>query len=343
MRSSQNITLALVFATALPAMAQAYDVARMGSFPIGGREVTLHDLPVREMPVAGANFSLKIDPNGDYQVDQMYVQYVKLVHATARYPLLLVHGGGMTASTWEDTPDGRPGWQTYFLQHGHDVYMIDTAGRGRAGFAPPQVWTQDPVFPNAAGTWDLARIGPPGSYTSDPSRRAGFPGSKFPIAFFDTLMKERVPSWAALNVRPTQDALSKLVDRVCPCVLIAHSSGGPLALRAAIDAPEKIKGVVVIEPAGAPDPAMVDATKLRSVPHLFLWGDFLTNDPVQARAIPPVKTWQQALAAVGASSEWIELPKIGISGNTHVMMMDTNSDQVADVVQDWMSRHAFMQ
>ena len=84
---------------------------------------------------------------------------------------------------------------------------------------------------------------------------------------------------------PTQDALSKLVDRVCPCVLIAHSSGGPLALRAAIDALEKIKGVVVIEPAGAPDPAMADVTKLRSVPHLFLWGDFLANDPVQARAI----------------------------------------------------------
>ncbi len=342
MRSSQSTRLALVLATALPAMAQAYDVTRMSSFPIGGHEVTLHDLPVREMPVAGANFSLKIDPNGDYQVDQMYVQYVKLVRPTAKYPLLLVHGGGMTASTWEDTPDSRPGWQTYFLQHGHDVYMVDTVGRGRAGFAPPQVWTQDPVFPNAAGTWDLARIGPMGSYTNDPSRRVGFPGVKFPVAFFDVLMKERVPSWAALNVRPTQDALSKLFDRACPCVLIAHSSGGPVALRAAIDAPEKIKGIVVIEPAGAPDPATADATKLKSVPHLFLWGDFLTNDPVQAKATPPVKKWQEALAAADGSSEWIELPKIGITGNTHVMMMDTNSDQVADVVQDWMNRHALM-
>ena len=154
MQSSQIVTLALVLATALPAMAQAYDVARMGGFPIGGHEVTLHDLPVREMPVAGANLSLNIDPNGDYQVDQMYVQYVKLVHPTAKYPLVLVHGGGMTAGTWDDTPDGRPGWQTYFLQHGHHVYMIDTVGRGRAGFAPPQVWTQDPVFPmrRAPGT-----------------------------------------------------------------------------------------------------------------------------------------------------------------------------------------------
>jgi hypothetical protein len=53
MRSSQSTTLALVLATALPAMAQAYDVTRMGSFQIGGHEVTLHDLPVREMPVAG--------------------------------------------------------------------------------------------------------------------------------------------------------------------------------------------------------------------------------------------------------------------------------------------------
>jgi hypothetical protein len=92
MPSSRIVNLAFVLAMTSPVSAQAYDVARMGSFPIGGREVTLHDLPVREMPVAGANFSLKIDPNGDYQVDQMYVQYVKLVHPIAKYPLLLIHG-----------------------------------------------------------------------------------------------------------------------------------------------------------------------------------------------------------------------------------------------------------
>jgi pimeloyl-ACP methyl ester carboxylesterase len=315
--------------------AWSLDVQRMGSFPIGGRPASLHDLPVREVPVSGGNFTMKVDPNGDYVVDQMYVQYVKLSHPKARYPLLMIHGGGMTASTWEDTPDGRPGWQSYFLEHGHDVYMIDAVGRGRASFSPPQLASGDPIYPNAEGTWLLARMGPPGSYHSDPATRVGYPGVKFPLAAFDTLMKERVPSRGAAEVAANEKALALLIDRICPCVLMAHSSGGPYALRAALTAPDKVKAVVALEPAGAPDVRQASAAAAKGVPHMFVWGDFLREDPIQMKAMPPVKAWSDALAAAGGKSDWVELPKLGITGNTHVMMMDTNSDVVAGVVQAW--------
>jgi pimeloyl-ACP methyl ester carboxylesterase len=318
------------------------DVLRMGSFPIGGRVVSLHDLPVREVPVSGANFTMKVDPNGDYLVDQMYVQYVKLRHPRAKYPLILIHGGGMTASTWEDTPDGRPGWQTYFLYQGHDVYMVDSVGRGRAGVAPPQIQSADPIYPTAEGTWLLARMGPQGSYNSDPARRVGYPGVKFPLAAFDTLMRERVPSRGSADAAATGKALALLIQRICPCVLIAHSSGGPYALHAALGAPDKVKAVVLLEPAGAPDARQDAPATVKGVPHLFLWGDFLTNDPIQGKAMPPVKAWSDALASAGGESDWVELPKLGITGNTHVMMMDANSDAVAGVVQTWFVKHKLM-
>jgi pimeloyl-ACP methyl ester carboxylesterase len=336
------VSLVLVIIAFAVPVSWAYEVRQMGSFPIGGRPASLHGLPVREVPVSGGNFTMKVDPNGDYQVEQMYVQYVKLRQPRAKYPLLLIHGGGMTASTWEDTPDGRRGWQSYFLEHGHDVYMIDSVGRGRAGFAPPQIWSADPVYPNAAGTWVLARMGPPGSYNSDPAKRTGYPGVKFPLAAFDALMKQRVPSWGGAEVAATQKALALLIDRICPCVIIAHSSGGPYAQHAALSAPDKIKAVVVLEPAGAPDPQKAEPAKAKKVPHLFLWGDFLSNDPVQNKAMPPVKAWRDALASAGAQSDWVELPKIGITGNTHVMMMDTNSDAVADIVQEWFVKQRLM-
>ena len=32
-------------------------------------------------------------------------------------------GGGLTGVTWETTPDGRPGWQMFFLRAGHDVWV----------------------------------------------------------------------------------------------------------------------------------------------------------------------------------------------------------------------------
>ncbi len=332
------LTWGMICAT--PAL--SLDVLRMGSFPIGGRVVSLHGLRVRDVPVSGANFTMKIDPNGDYLVDQMYVQYVKLRHPRAKYPLIFIPGGGMTASTWEDTPDGRPGWQMYFLNQGYDVYMVDPVGRGRAGTAPPQIESADPIYPTAEGTWLLARMGPKGSYNSTPAQRAGYPGVKFPLAAFDTLMKERVPSRGSANTVATERALALLIQRICPCVLLAHSSGGPDALHAALGAPDKVKAVVVLEPAGAPDARRDAAATVKGVPHLFLWGDFIADDPIQRKAIPAVKAWSDALAAAGGESDWVELPKLGITGNTHVMMMDANSDAVAGVVQGWLSHHNVM-
>ena len=34
----------------------------------------------------------------------------------------------------------------------------------------------------------------------------------------------------------------------------------------------------------------------------------------------------------------VNLPEIGIRGNSHMLMMDKNSDQVAGVVQDWLAK-----
>ena len=39
---------------------------------------------------------------------------------------------------------------------------------------------------------------------------------------------------------------------------------------------------------------------------------------------------------------WVDLPDLGIKGNTHMPMMDKNSDQVAQVIQDWMAKQGLM-
>ena len=53
-------------------------------------------------PVAPA----KLDPNGQYMVEQMYVQYFLPKNKKGKLPLLLWHGGGLTGVTYESTPDG---------------------------------------------------------------------------------------------------------------------------------------------------------------------------------------------------------------------------------------------
>ena len=49
------------------------------------------------------------------------------------------------------------------------------------------------------------------------------------------------------------------------------------------------------------------------------------------------RKWGQAIVAAGGKVDTFELPRMGIKGNTHMMMMDRNSDQVAGVVRDWLA------
>jgi hypothetical protein len=113
-----------------------YGVSEVGSFHIGGRQVTLSGLPPKEIVFTAGAPPLKVDPNGDFEVEQMYVQYVKLFgpYARAKYPLLMWHGGGLAGVTWETKPDGRPGWQQFFLRSGHDTYVSVAVERGRASW-----------------------------------------------------------------------------------------------------------------------------------------------------------------------------------------------------------------
>src|SRR5271157_5469451 len=85
------------------------EVAEIGSFHVGGHAVSLSGLPKREYSFTAGMAPYVVDPNGDFEVEQMYAQFVRLVAPRAKYPLLLIHGGGLTGVTWETTPDGRPG------------------------------------------------------------------------------------------------------------------------------------------------------------------------------------------------------------------------------------------
>ena len=142
------VALVLGIAAALTptiAAADTLSVADVGSFHVGGRAVSLSGLPTKDVVFTAGSAPIKVDPNGDFEVEQMYVQYVKLAQPKAKYPLLLWHGGGLTGVTWETKPDGKPGWQMFFLRAGHDVYVSDAVERGRASWARyPEIFTSEP-------------------------------------------------------------------------------------------------------------------------------------------------------------------------------------------------------
>ena len=144
----------------------------MGSFHVGGRLVEISGKPVKEVTFTPGGVPAKVDPNGTYQVEQMYVQYFLPANEKGAYPLLMWHGGGLTGVTYETTPDGREGWLNYFLRKGWSVYNSDAVERGRAGWAQyPDIFKSEPVFLTTANPFERFRIGDgAGSYDPDPAQ-----------------------------------------------------------------------------------------------------------------------------------------------------------------------------
>ena len=327
-----------IVATSLPARAD-YMVKEVGSFHVGGRTAALSGMPIRDVVFSPGAPPIKVDPNGEFAVEQMYVQYVKLAQPKAKVPILLWHGGGLTGVTWETKPDGKPGWQQFFLNAGYDVYVSDAVERGRASWARyPEIFKSEPMFRTKKEAWELFRIGP--SYEIG-GQRLEFEGQQFPVEAFDQFAKQGVPRWVT-NDAATQRAYDALVEKVCPCVVVVHSQGGSFGFNAALAAPDKIKALIAIEPSGAPDPAKVDLGKLKGVPHLFVWGDFRDKVAVWQRLpIAPTK-YGDAVLAAGGKVDVFNLPAMGIKGNTHMLMMDRNSDDVAKLIHDWIAKQGLV-
>ena len=329
-------TLALSAACTTSSM--ALDVRDLGSFHLGGREAKLTGLPNRQITFTANAAPLDVNPNGEFEVEQMHVQYVRLAKPTAPYPILLIHGGGLTGANWETKPDGKPGWQNWFLNHGYDVYLSDAVERGRSGWSRfPEIYKTEPLFRTKKEAWELFRVGATGSYET----RTPYPGQQFPLQAFDQLAKQFVPRWVT-NDAATINNYEAYFRKVCPCVVIAHSQGGNLANEAALRVPELVKGLVLLEPSGALDASKVDIAAAKKIPLLWVWGDNLRDAPfvLWRNQLPRIEAYRQQLTDKGVASDWYELPNMKIMGNTHMVMMDENSDEVAALIDTWLRSKA---
>jgi pimeloyl-ACP methyl ester carboxylesterase len=291
---------------------------KTGSFFVGGRSISVTGQTPYQVRLSSTG-TREYDPNGTYWIEGAYVQYFLQAEPRYEVPLVLMHGGGLTGAMWEDTPDGRPGWLQLLLEAGMSVYVVDNVERGRAGFcALDDVWPDRPL---SRSDEEAAQI-----------YRFGYAGHRFPSEAMQGLSAQTVPRWPSTRGLQ-QQALIDVVTRVGPCALLGFSQGGGLVFGAAREARELVRACVALEPHGVP--ASFDGN-LAGTPALMVFGDFI-EDSEHWRALAnhadaSIAAWN----AAGGLAERLDLPALGIRGNTHMMMMDTNSDEVFRVVLDWL-------
>jgi pimeloyl-ACP methyl ester carboxylesterase len=294
-----------------------------------------------------------LGPGGHITVNQMYVRYMVPQGGDRNVPVVMVHGATLTGKSWETTPDGRMGWDEYFVRKGHPVYVPDQVGRGRSGF-------NQAVFNNARAGSAPATGLPRWIRFSDevvwPNFRFGskagapYQDSQFPVNAVDELSKQGVPdvSFGGVpNPNPTFKALADLAGQVNGAVLMGHSQSGAFPLAAALLNPTAAKGLVLIEPGGCPGQYTDEQIKtLAAIPVLAVFGDH--RDTPTGIGIRP--SWQLSfdscqaligrLKAAGGQAQMLSPAETAVHGNSHMIMQDKNNLQIADLILKWIDEKA---
>jgi pimeloyl-ACP methyl ester carboxylesterase len=122
-----------------------------------------------------------------------------------------------------------------------------------------------------------------------------------------------------------------------------HSQSGIIGLDLVKQRPQLVKALVTVE-GGCDNFSAADIPAAYSkVPVLSLWGDnsvgakgTVNGDGRRNACAAAIN----AIKAAGGRAGFILLPDMGIRGNSHMMMMDKNNLQVADVVIKWLGENA---
>jgi pimeloyl-ACP methyl ester carboxylesterase len=372
-RTAGAVALIASLALANTALAQEpLAIAKQGYFFVGGKYSTLGDKQVM---------------NG-----QIYVEYQIPRKRTQPYPLVIVPGAAQTATNFNGTADGREGWTQHFLRRGYAVYIVEQPGRARSAYQPDTDGPQ--AYPQLLNVQQ--RFTAPEKYTLWPQARlhtqwrgTGMAGD----ATFDQFFASQVPFVQKPEVTQAEnrDALTALIDKLGPVVLMTHSQSGAYGWEAVDQRPNMVKALVGVEPSappvhdieflGAPDwfrdgnatrswgltaipityaPPAASASELAFAQQDKADGAELAKCWLQkepARQLPNLQKLPIAIVTgeasfhapyehcvvkyleqAGVHPTWFNLGAMGIHGNGHMMMLEKNSDQIADVIEKWLRK-----
>ena len=341
--STTSFRILMLLTCAAPAAALAQvsgplTIKEQGSFFVGGEQRSISEPAAGVVPAQ----------SGEITVNQMYVQYQIPLKGARHVPVVFVHGCCLSSKTWETTPDGRMGWSEYFVRKDRSVYLADQVSRARSGF--------DPSSFNAVHEGTLANSKMPGIldathefawtvFRFGPKFGEGFKDEQFPLEAVEELYKQMIPdlnSTLSQNPNPTLTQMAALGVKLHGAVLVGHSESGFFPEQAALLDPTGVKGLVTIEMQCDTHLTASQLASLAKIPTLVMFGDHLADVKAPFSwmdALTSCNTFVDQLKKAGGDAEMMYLPAMGIKGNSHMLMQDKNSNQLADLVIGWIDGH----
>ncbi|VVN49163.1 alpha/beta hydrolase [Pseudomonas fluorescens] len=294
-------------------------------------------------------------PDGQtYHGDHLYAFYQVPVDARP-LPILMLHGAGQSAKSWETTADGREGFQNIFLRRGFSTYLIDQPRRGDAGRSLVEA-TIKPV-PDEQLWFNQFRIGLWPEH---------FEGSQFPRgqAALEQFYRSMTPNTGPYDIDVVSNGVAALLEKTGPAILFTHSQGGGPGWLTAIKSPN-VRAIVVFEPGSsfvfpegevpAPIASAFDTLSgqavsaerfkaLTRIPIVIFYGDNIPDQPVRLPAqdswrarLEMARLWRDTVNRHGGDVTLVHLPEIGIKGNSHFPFSDMNNVEIADLVSQFLA------
>ncbi len=284
-------------------------------------------------------------------VDHANVLY-QIPENDTEMPMVFLHGYGQSRMGWMTTPDGREGWSDFFLKEGHSVFLADQPRRGEAGSTAEMTndsidtWSEDSkeYMPGDQAWYTHFRIG---RGTSD-----RYEGSQFPEGeeALDQFLRQMTPNTGSFDQEVIAAAMDEVMQDVYDktgkkSIYVTYSQGGRVGWD--VDT-ENVAAIVAIEPGGTPEIDSEQYNKFleADIPIIIYFGDYIDNGPedIQSTAF-----WQGIRDAAvefaesynedGGNCTVISLPDIGITGNSHFMFQEMNSDEIAAHVENWIKEN----
>ena len=179
-----------------------------------------------------------------------------------------------------------------------------------------------------------------------PTFGTAFPDGQFPVEAAAAFSQQAIPDFNTVLPTPNPNiaAMANLAAQLNGAVLLGHSQTGSLPLDAVLANPNAVKAAVLVEPGGCRATRWTDEeiATLATKPILVVFGDNLdaqTGTIVSWRnQYNDCQAFIARVNAAGGAAEMLHPPDLGIRGNSHMIMQDRNSLQIADLILQWIGR-----
>ena len=329
-----------------PASLDLLMIATQGMFSSGG-SVTA---PVEGAYDSTMNWLDATRAGNTAHVDHANVFYQIPVNDNGN-PIVYLHGYGQSRMGWMTTPDGREGWSDLFLKKGYPAFLVDQPRRGEAGATVLMstdgfldAWSQESKAykPGDQAWYTHFRIG-----RTAPER---YEGSQFPEGeeAQNQFFRQMTPNTGDFDLEADAAALSAVMEDVYEMtgnksVFVTHSQGGAVGWDVSMD---YVSAIVAVEPGGTPGVGSEQYQNLleAKVPIIILFGDYIDNGPEDIRSTDFWKSvrdgafeFAESYNAAGGDCTVINLPDLGVTGNSHFMFQELNNDLLADYIATWLA------